>query len=149
MSECSGIAIEADANFVLVELPARAQACGNCKSADGCHTGILGLSSGPRRYRVANDIGARVGDRVSIRVAEGAVLRASLISYLLPALLAIFGAAIGQMMAGDLAALAGTISGLVLGAFWLRRSELRARQDQNRFSLQLEHQQTHLLKEIS
>jgi len=149
MSECSGIAIEADANFVLVELPARVQACGNCKSADGCHTGILGLSSGPRRYRVANDIGARVGDRVSIRVAEGVVLRASLISYLLPALLVIIGAAIGQRMGGDLAALAGTVSGLALGAAWLRRSELNARDDQKRFSLKLEHQQSHLLKEIS
>jgi len=149
MSECSGIAIEADANFVLVELPARVQACGNCKSADGCHTGILGLSSGPRRYRVANDIGARVGDRVSIRVAEGVVLRASLISYLLPTLLVIIGAAIGQRMGGDLAALAGTVSGLALGAAWLRRSELNARDDQKRFSLKLEHQQSHLLKEIS
>jgi positive regulator of sigma E activity len=68
-----------------------------------------GLGTGPRRYRLENRIGAGVGDQVQLTVADGTVWRASLLSYVLPLLLAIGGAAIGQFAAGDAGAVIGNI----------------------------------------
>lgn len=136
MSQCDAIVVMATASQVWVEVPERAPACGSCKSADGCQTGLLGLTAGPRRYRLDNVSGLRVGDRVSLLVAEGTLWHASLASYLLPALLAIGGAVIGQSFAGDISAIAGTLTGLGLGFALLRRNELHARHAHGLFSLQ-------------
>ena len=138
MSQCDVVVVEASGNQVLVEVPARAQACGNCQTPDACQAGLLGLSAGPRRYRLDNLIGARVGDRVSLTVAEGTLWRASLASYGLPVLLAIAGAAIGQSLAADPGAVTGTLAGLGCGLVLLRRKELRVRHDASLFSLQVQ-----------
>lgn len=138
MSQCDAMVVEVSGSDVWVEVPGRAPACGSCKSADDCQTGLLGLSAGPRRYRLENLIGARVGDRVTLNVADGTVWRASLASYVLPLLLAITGAAIGQSVAGDAWAAAGMLAGLACGWVWLRRWELDARRDHTPFSLQLQ-----------
>jgi len=53
-------------------------------------------------------------------------------------LLAIAGAAIGQSVAGDPGAAAGTLAGLGCGLLLLRRKELRARHDASLFSLQVQ-----------
>ena len=71
-------------------------------------------------------------------VADGTVWRASLLSYVLPLLLAIGGAAIGQFAAGDAGALLGTLAGLGCGLVLLRRNEIRARSDASLFSMQIE-----------
>jgi sigma-E factor negative regulatory protein RseC len=138
MSRCEAIVVAVAGDEVWVEVPGRAPACGSCKSADDCQTGLLGLSAGPRRYRLENLIGARVGDRVSLNVADGTVWRASLASYVLPLLLAIMGAAIGQSVADDAWAVVGMLAGLACGWVLLRRRELDASQDRNPFSLQLQ-----------
>ena len=138
MSQCDAVVVEASGNEVLVEVPGRAPACGSCETQDACQTGLLGLSAGPRRYRVENSIGARVGDRVSLTVADGTLWSASLASYGLPVLLAIAGAAIGQSVAGDPGAATGTLAGLGCGLLLLRRKELRARHDASLFSLQVQ-----------
>jgi positive regulator of sigma E activity len=138
MSQCDAVVVEVSDGCVWVEVPGRAPACGSCKTADGCQDGLLGLSAGPRRYRLENEIGSRVGDHVSLNVAEGAVWRASLASYVLPLLLALGGAAVGQSAAGDVAAVMGTLAGLVCGLALLRLKEIRARRDRRLFSLQLQ-----------
>jgi sigma-E factor negative regulatory protein RseC len=138
MSQCDAVVVEASGNQVLVEVPGRAPACGSCQTQDACQDGLLGLSAGPRRYRLDNLIGARVGDRVSLTVADGTLWRASLASYGLPVLLAIAGAAIGQSLAGDPGAVTGTLAGLGCGLALLRRKELRVRHDANLFSLQVQ-----------
>lgn len=138
MSQCDARVVEVSGSDVWVEVPGRAPACGSCKSADDCQTGLLGLSAGPRRYRLENLIGVRVGDRVTLNVADGTVWRASLASYVLPLLFAITGAAIGQSVAGDAWAAAGMLAGLACGWVWLRRRELDARRDRTPFSLQLQ-----------
>lgn len=147
MSRCDAVVVAVDDSEAVVEVAGRAPACGSCKSADGCQTGLMGLSDGPRRYRVANGIGARPGDRVSLSVAEGTVFRASLVSYLWPALLAIAGAAAGQWLAGDGGALAGTLFGLILGFVLLRQSELRLRQRGSPLSMQASLPEIHLFKD--
>lgn len=126
MIRAEGRVVMVDGAHVLVEIPERAAACGNCKSAGGCHTGLLGLTGNDRRVRVANRIGARLHDRVSLGVTEGNLLRASWYSYLLPALLAIAGAGAGQTLGGDIPALAGTVFGLIVGFTYLRLVGQRA-----------------------
>lgn len=138
MSRCDARVVAVAGKDVWVEVPGRAPACGSCKSSDECQTGLLGLSAGSRRYRLENLVGARVGDRVSLDVADGVVWRASMASYVLPLLLAVACAAIGQSVAGDVWAVAGMLAGLACGWLLLRRRELDARQGRSPFSLQIQ-----------
>ncbi|MCC7311004.1 MAG: SoxR reducing system RseC family protein [Sulfuritalea sp.] len=138
MSRCEATVVAVKGHEVWVEVPERAPSCGNCKTVDACQTGLLGRGSGPRRYLLENRIGAGVGDHVQLTVADGTVWRASLLSYVLPLLLAIGAAAIGQFAAGDSGAVIGTLAGIGCGLLLLRRSELRARGDASLFSLQIE-----------
>lgn len=135
MSQCDAIVVEASAREVWVEVPGRAPACGSCTNAAACQDGLLGLGAAPRRYRLENRIGAQVGQRVRLTVAGGTLWRASLASYLLPVVLAIVGAGVGQSSAGDVWAAIGALAGLACGAALLRRNEIRARRDPNLFSL--------------
>jgi sigma-E factor negative regulatory protein RseC len=138
MSQCDAVVVEASGSQVWVEVPGRAPACGSCKNTDACQDSLLGISAGPRRYWLENLIGARVGDRVQLTVAEGTLWSASLASYVLPVLLAIGGAAIGQSMAGDSWAVMGTVIGLGCGLVLLRRNEIRARRHGKLFSLHVQ-----------
>ena len=61
MSQCEARVVAVAGSDVWVEVPGRAPTCGNCKTADACQTGLLGLNTGPRRYRLENRIGAQVG----------------------------------------------------------------------------------------
>ena len=138
MSQCEARVVAVSGSDVWVEVAGRAPTCGNCKTADACQTGLLGLTTGPRRYRLENRIGAQVGDQVQLTVVEGTLWRASLWSYGVPLLLAIGGAVIGQSVSGDAAAVAGTVVGLICGMGLLRRNEVRARGEGNLFSLQVQ-----------
>jgi len=138
MSQCDAVVVAASGSEVWVEVPGRAPSCGNCKTSDACQDGLLGLSAGPRRYRVSNSIGARIGDRVQLTVAEGTLWRASLMSYVLPLALAIGGAVIGQSMDGDAWAAMGTLAGLGGGLALLRRQEILSRREGSLFSLQIQ-----------
>jgi len=138
MSQCDAIVVEVSGSEVWVEVSGRAPACGSCKSVDACQDGLLGLSAGPRRYRLDNLIRAGVGDRVSLTVADCTLWRASLASYVLPVLLAIGGAVIGQSAAGDAWAVTGTLTGLGCGLVLLRRKEFHARHDGSLFLLQVQ-----------
>ncbi len=136
MSQCDAVVVEVVGDEAWVELPARAAGCGNCRTTEACSAGLLG-NAGLRRYRLANTIGARVGDRVRLDVAEGTLWQASLASYVTPLLLALGAAAIGQLAGGDAGAIAGMLLGLGAGLVLLRRREMRARRDQDLISLQL------------
>lgn len=138
MSRCDAVVVEVAGREVWVEVAARAPSCGSCRNTDACQEGLTGMSTGPRRYRLENLIGARVGDRVSLDVADGTLWRAALASHVLPVLLAIGGAVIGQSAGGDAWAVAGTLAGLACGFALLRRNELRARHDGSLFSLQVQ-----------
>lgn len=138
MSQCEAVVVAASGVEVWVEIPGRAPSCGSCKSADTCQDGLLGLSAGSRRYRVDNLVGARVGDRVQLTVTDGTLWRAALASYVWPLVLAIMAAVVGQALAGDAGAVAGTLVGAGCGFVLLRRNEIRARQERSLFSLQVQ-----------
>lgn len=132
---CDAVVVELSGEDAWVELPARAASCGNCSRNAACGEGIVG-NAGVRRYRLANTIGARVGDRVQLNVGDGMLWTATLASYIWPLLLALGGAVAGQAGAGDAGALAGTLLGLGAGLWFLRRRELRARHESELISLQ-------------
>lgn len=137
MSHCDALVVASSGREVWVEVSARAPACGQCKSPEACQGDLLGTKGTPRRYRLDNLIGARIGDRVQLTVADGTLWRAAMYSYGLPLVLAIAGAVLGQAVAGDTWAALGTLAGLYGGVILLRRKELRARRDASWFSLQV------------
>jgi positive regulator of sigma E activity len=97
--------------------------CSACQSQSSC--GITGLGKYLSRHRAAMqlpDIHATTGDELQVCVDEAELLRASAYAYLLPALLAVIGAAVADAGgASDLAAassaLAGFVAGLVAARF--------------------------------
>jgi sigma-E factor negative regulatory protein RseC len=101
-----------------------ASGCAACQAQSGC--AISGLGKYLSRRRPTLPIArrdAQVGDELLVCVDESELLRAGLFAYLLPALLAVIGAALADALgAGDqaaaLAALLGFIAGL-LGARFL------------------------------
>ncbi len=63
--------------------------CGQCESTKNCAGSTRFFCSSKRHFRVRNMIGAAVGQEVKVIVAEGLLLRSTIIFYLLPLLLAL------------------------------------------------------------
>jgi sigma-E factor negative regulatory protein RseC len=121
MLETEGVVVKLGADGAYVET-ARASSCGTCSSQKSCGTSSLGhlLGGQAKPFRVLNPIGAAVGERVVIGLEESALLRSSLLSYVLPLTLLMAGALLGSQLAPagaakDLYSVAGAGIGLVLG----------------------------------
>lgn len=122
MSESEALVIKLAGEFAVVEVDALPSACGKCGEKGGCGK----PQAGPRRYAVPNSVGARVGDRVILSVPEGAVIKAAALSYLMPLVFVIGGAAAAMATFGDgMPAVVGAACGLVLGLAVLRIWNLR------------------------
>lgn len=117
MTENEAVVTRVEGDFALVEMDEAASACGRCGDKGQC-----GKSpAGPRRYAVRNLAGARPGDTVIVSVPDGAVLKAAALTYLMPLLFVIGGAAAGTSWGGEgLPAVAGAALGLVTGIAALR-----------------------------
>ena len=105
-----------DGEFALVE--ASQTGCGRCSEPGGCgglHPGKILCTSKPRLFRALNTAGARVGDSVSVAVAEGAIGAAATRAYLLPLVLLLAGAIAGEALLGHAAGLWASVSGALLG----------------------------------
>ena len=97
--------------------------CSACQSQSSC--GISGLGKYLSRRRAAMSLvqaDARPGDELMVCVDESELLRAGLFAYLLPALLAVIGAALADSagatdLTAALAALSGFIAGLAAARF--------------------------------
>lgn len=108
--------------------------CGACQSKSACGVSGLGRFFSNKRQPVAVACGgsAQPGQELVLAVDESEMLRAGLLAYLLPALLAVFGAALadhvwGGDATGALGALAGFALGLALARLFSRVPDLRAR----------------------
>ncbi len=128
--ETRAIVVRIDGPLVFVE-SAQANGCGQCKGT-GCGAGKLSrlICSEPRQFQVDNTIGAEVGDEVVVSVADGAVLRGIGLVYLLPLVLLVAGATLGNTVATqdvqrDGYAAIGAALGLVGGFFLSRRLDAR------------------------
>jgi len=113
---------DVEGDYALVEVGKGGSGCGRCHEKGGCQSSIIGQLFGgkPRKYRIRNRIGALPGERVIIRVTDGATLLAALLAYAFPVLFLLLGAVIGTTLAGqaeknDLGVALGALGGLAAG----------------------------------
>ncbi len=108
-------------------------ACGTCAARAGCGTASLQAWLGRRRRRVRalNRAGARPGDEVVVGLAEGALLRGSVLVYLTPLAGLLAGGLAAALLAGpaDGPAAAGALAGGAAGLLWGRARLRRAASD--------------------
>jgi sigma-E factor negative regulatory protein RseC len=121
MSDSEALVTGVAGEYAVVEVECLPSACGKCGDKGGCGK----PQGGPRRYAVLNTVGARVGDRVVLSVPEGAVLKAAALSYLMPLVFVIGGAAAGTAFGDGLPTVAGAAAGLALGLIILRIANMR------------------------
>lgn len=121
MLETEGVVVRSGEDGAYVETT-RASSCGTCSSQKSCGTSTMGHLLGSKRmsFRVLNPIGASVGEHVVIGLEESALLRSSLLSYVLPLTLLMAGALLGSQLAPasaakDLYSVVGAGAGLGLG----------------------------------
>ncbi len=101
-----------NATVVLV----RSDACGGCAAKHMCHPS----SGDSMQMQVKNLAGAHPGDRVIISLPPDELLKASATAYLMPAVAAVAGGAIGWSRYGtDGAAIIGTVIGFALATAYL------------------------------
>ncbi|KRT56206.1 SoxR reducing system RseC family protein [endosymbiont of Ridgeia piscesae] len=137
MIEESARVITCDGDYALVETQQQA-ACGSCQAGSSCGTSVI-AGFFKRRHpqlRVRNPIEAKAGQQVVIGLDERALLRASLISYLLPIftliLCAIAGLELVRWMGigqGELGSIIGGLLGLIAGLIGAKSFASRHRAD--------------------
>lgn len=120
MLETRAIVVQINGQHALVQAN-QGNGCEQC-NGKGCGTGKLSqlFCSKPRQFQVENPIDAKVGDEVIVSVADGAVLQGIGLVYLLPLVLLLVGAALGNAWTAqpeqrDGYAGAGAALGLLLG----------------------------------
>ncbi len=109
-------------------------ACGSCAANKGCGTSVLSKVVGRKfsRFQASNNIDAEVGDTVVVGISEDALLKGSVVMYVIPVL----GMLVFSLMADfvlnaqlgyrDLAVAASGIAGLVFGALLSKQYFQRA-----------------------
>ncbi len=114
--------------------PAESLGCTSCQSKNSCGISGLGRFFSNRRKPIALACeGATPGGELMVAVAEGELLLAGLFAFLLPAMLAVLGAALAAMMprSGNLEAVLGAglgiATGLLLARFFAAAPRLRVR----------------------
>lgn len=112
---------ELEKEMALVEI--EQGGCGRCHEEGGCGGQSLTqmMCSGPKQYRVANDIGAVVGDRVAIAIASASVRQGANLGYVLPLAASIAGAVLGMQLGDDPGAMVGGVAGLVVAFLYARQ----------------------------
>ena len=126
-STVCGVVREVDGQQAEVEV--EQGGCGRCHEKGGCGGQSLTrmFASGPRRYRVDNQFGAVVGERVTIAIADGSVRRAANLAYGVPLLAGIAGALAGTALYGDPGGMLGALAAFALAMFFVRhRSKNRS-----------------------
>lgn len=111
----------------------RKSACGHCSANSTCGTSVLSKYIGKRSMGmwVTDPLGVKSGEQVIIRLQEGGLLLGSLAVYLLPLVLLIGFALLGDALADNMAwgheasAMAFALLGLLLSYAWLRRFNRR------------------------
>jgi sigma-E factor negative regulatory protein RseC len=112
---------ELDADGALVEV--EQGGCGRCHEQGGCGGQSLTrmFCSEPKKYRVVNDVGAVVGDRVVVAIAAGSVRKSANLGYVLPLTATIAGAVLGMQLGEDPGAMLGAVAGLLLSFLYVGR----------------------------
>ncbi len=98
--------------------------CGSCEASKGCGTSLLAKVVGRKftRFQAENNIDAKVGDTVVVGIAEDALLKGSMVMYILPIFGMLFFAVLADYYLStngayrDLMVAAFAIAGLAAGA---------------------------------
>lgn len=123
MIEESGRVVRLEEGAVWVET-LRKSTCSSCSANAGCGQGLLdklAISSQRGTVRALTDLQLAVGDNVIIGLGEDALLRGSLLVYLLP-LLGLFAGALGAeyLALGEPLSIAAGLVGLFGAALFVR-----------------------------
>ncbi len=102
--------------------------CGRCHEPGGCGGNNLGqmFCTSPRNYRVLNPRHARVGETVTVVIAENAVIRSAVSAYAVPLIALFAGAILGWILAEDTGSIIGACCGLGIAWIFLRVSARKA-----------------------
>ncbi len=112
-------------------------ACGSCSASKGCGTSVLSKVVGRKftRFQAENNIDAEVGDTVVVGISEDALLKGSVVMYVIPILGMLVFASAADYFLGvlaenrDLAIAVSGIMGLVFGSLmskWYFQRQARA-----------------------
>lgn len=124
----------------------RQSTCGSCQVRHGCGSAQLSRLSRtpPMRFAIDTCESLQPGDQVRLGLRAADLACASLLAYGVPLLLALAGAAAGQLWFGsDAWAGLGFVAGLGVGGMWLRSHHL------SQSSGQSSHYVPHLLGVVS
>lgn len=134
MIEEDAIVIALDGENAIIEV-ARQSSCGQCAAAKGCGTSVFANWYGKRmnQMRVINPIHAELGEQVIVGMKEDALLKASLIVYMMPLLMMVVFAIVGRWLANEILQVAVSdallmllaVFGLVLALMLVRRFQRR------------------------
>lgn len=115
MIETSAKVVSAANGTVLVE-PGNESGCGGCKSRSACGVSGLGqyFSGNRKAIEVQCDASVTAGDELRLSMSEGDMLKAGLLAYLLPSVMALAGAGMAASH-GDVAAVLGAAIGVAVG----------------------------------
>jgi sigma-E factor negative regulatory protein RseC len=117
MIETTARVVTAENGTVMVE-PSTQSGCGGCASRSSCGVSGLGkyFSHNRKAIAVQCDANVRAGDELQLSMSEGDLLKAGLMAYLLPSVLALVGAGIAASFGlGDVGAVFGAAAGIALG----------------------------------
>jgi sigma-E factor negative regulatory protein RseC len=105
--------------------PTTTSGCGGCKSRNSCGVSGLGkyFSNNRKAIEVKCDASIHEGDELFVSMSEGDLLKAGLLVYLLPAVLALVGAGVASSIGfGDAGAVLGAGIGFAAGFLLARLS---------------------------
>lgn len=135
MIEEAGRVVEVRDQFAWIETVPKST-CNSCSVRSGCGTSVLAKVLGRRNtpVRVANPIGAVVGDRVVIGISESGLVRGSLAVYCVPLVGLFLGAAGSYYLAdssgyAEVASILGALAGFLGGLAWVQNFSRRTEQD--------------------
>lgn len=117
MIETTARVVSADNGTVMVEASAQS-GCGGCGSRSVCGVSGLGkyFSGNRKAIEVKCDANVRAGDELQLSMDEGDMLKAGLLAYLLPSVMALVGAVVAAAYGfGDLGAVLGAGAGVAVG----------------------------------
>lgn len=115
MIETTARVVSAENGTVLVQ-PTTQSGCGGCGSRSVCGVSGLGkyFSGNRKAIEVKCDASVRAGDELQLSMDEDDMLKAGMLAYLLPSVLALVGAGVAASH-GDVAAVLGAAVGVAAG----------------------------------
>ena len=115
----------------------RQSACKSCSAQKGCGTSAVGKVIGQQytQVRVLNSAQATIGDLVKVGLPEDMLLKSSMAVYIVPLFLMIVGGVTADTFSventiGQWFAVLGALTGLALGAVWLKLYAVKMSSDE-------------------